>query len=320
MTQVSEQKRLNPRLDVVFWMLFGAEQNRQLLISLLRAVLHPTTPIASVEVLHAQPERLSVDEKSIALDLRVRLANGEEVDVEMQSQRRPAQRQRALFYWSRLYSGQLQRGAPYADLQRCIVVWITDFTEMASARFHSIFRVLEVHDAEPLTSHLELHWVELPKLPKLLHRNDEPDLVAWGKFLTAVADDELEALAKEYPVLKQAKEALDRLSADPEARLRAEQRELALFSNALDLTVARAEGKAEGRAEGKAEGRAEGKAEGRAEGKAEGRAETLRELLTLKFGPLPSEIARRLGSATEAELQRWATRVLSADSLAQALD
>jgi predicted transposase/invertase (TIGR01784 family) len=273
-----------------------AEQNRELLISLLNAVLHPATPIASVEVLHAQPERLSVDDKAIALDVRVRLSSGEEVDVEMQSQRRPAQRQRALFYWSRLYSGQLLRGAPYLDLQRCIVVWITDFVELAGARFHSGFRVLEVHDAEPLTDHLELHWVELPKLPAALERNDEPDLVAWGKFLTAAADDELEILAMEHPVLKQAKEALDRLSADPEARLRAEQRELALVSNALDLTVARAEGKAEGR------------------------AETLRDLLSLRFGPLPDDVTARLRAATETELTRWTARVLSAESLARVFD
>jgi hypothetical protein len=40
---------------------------------------------ASVEVLHAEPERMAPGDKSIALDLRVRLDNGEQVDVEMQS-------------------------------------------------------------------------------------------------------------------------------------------------------------------------------------------------------------------------------------------
>jgi hypothetical protein len=99
-------------------MLFGAEQNRGLLISLLNAVLQPRIPIESVEVLHAQPERASVDDKSIALDVLVRLATGEEVDVEMQSQRRPALRERALYYWARLYAGQLQRGDSYFARRR----------------------------------------------------------------------------------------------------------------------------------------------------------------------------------------------------------
>ncbi|HKY35865.1 MAG TPA: hypothetical protein VJN18_08000 [Polyangiaceae bacterium] len=41
----------------------------------------------------------------------------------------------------------------------------------------------------------------------------------------------------------------------------------------------------------------------------------LRELLTLRFGPLPGEVAQRLGTATEPE--RWTARVLSAESLAR---
>src|SRR6478752_5014148 len=92
---VKSRKTLDPKLDIVFWMLFGTEQNHELLSSLLNAVLQPPVPIAALEVLHAQPERSSVDDKSIALDVRVRLQNGEQVDVEMQSQRRPAQRERA---------------------------------------------------------------------------------------------------------------------------------------------------------------------------------------------------------------------------------
>ena len=282
---------LDPKLDIVFWMLFGAEQNRALLISLLNAVLKPTAPIESVEVLHAQPERASVDDKSISLDVRVRLTSGEQVDVEMQSQRRPAQRERALYYWARLYAGQLQRGAPYADLQRCVVIMVTNFAELPSQRFHSIFRVQEQHDAQPLTDHLELHLLELPKLPEALDRNDEPSLVGWGKFLAAAVDEDLEKLAMEHPVLKQAKDALERLSADPEARERAEQREMALLTYEAGLAKARREAKAEGK------------------------AELLHQLLALKFGELPPHAAQRLESATEADLHRWSGRVLSAESL-----
>ena len=87
-----QRRTLDPKLDIVFWMLFGAEQNRELLISLLNAVLSPAEPIEAVEVLPAQPENLAVGSKNISLDVRLRLQNGEQVDVEMQSQRRPALR------------------------------------------------------------------------------------------------------------------------------------------------------------------------------------------------------------------------------------
>jgi predicted transposase/invertase (TIGR01784 family) len=310
---------LDPKLDIVFWMLFGAEQNRALLMSLLNAVLQPPVPIASAEVLHAQPERVGVDDKSIALDVRVRLENGEQVDVEMQSQRRPAQRERALYYWARLYAGQLQRGETYAELRRCVVILITNFNELADSRFHSRFGVQEARSAAPLTDHLELHVLELPKLREAFQKNDEPSLVAWGRFLVATADDDLETLAMENPVLKQAKDALERLSADPEARLRAEQREMALLSYELDVAKARREGTEKGRAEGIEKGRAEGIEKGRAEGIEKGRAEGMAALLTtllaLKFGPLPSAVTARLTSASDAELVSWSERVLMAQSL-----
>ena len=287
--------RLDPKLDIVFWMLFGAEQNRSLLISLLNAVLQPPVPIDWAEVDHAEPERLGVDDKGIALDVRVRLANGEQVDVEMQTQRHPALRERALYYWARLYVGQLQRGSAYTDLRRCVVIWITSFKELAGPRFHSIFRLREMHDAAPLTDHLELHLLEIPKLRNALDRNDEPSLIAWGRFLSATSDEELETLAMENPVLKQAKDALDRLSADPESRVRAEQREMALISYDLGLSAARRQGIEQGRTQG--------------------RAEILMRQLTLKFGPLAASVTGRMASANDEELLKWSDRVLSASTL-----
>jgi len=337
------RKTLDPKLDIVFWMLFADERNRPLLISLLNAVLKPAVPIASVEVVDADPERMAPDDKAIALDLRVRLENGEQVDVEMQTRRHPALRERSLYYWARLYAGQLQRGDLYTELRPCFVVLITDFVELATPRFHSIFRVHESHDHQALTDHLELHVVELPKLQAAVDRNEEPTLTDWARFLAATTDEELNDLAMENSVLKQAKEALDQLSADPEARARAEHRETVLLANQAGLAKAqrearergmadglaegRATGLAEGRATGLAEGRATGLAEGRATGLAEGRAtglaeglvegrvELLRHQLSLKFGALPASVTSRLARATAAELLCWSERVLSVQTL-----
>jgi predicted transposase/invertase (TIGR01784 family) len=297
------RKTLDPKLDIVFWMLFGAEQNRELLISLLNAVLRPPVPIEAVEVLPAHPERLTVGDKNISLDVRVRLQNGEQVDVEMQSQRRPALRERALYYWARLYTGQQRRGAPYTALRRCVVVLITNFAELASERFHSIFQVQERHAGELLTGHLELPFLELPKLPSACDRNDEPNLALWAKFLSAGADEELEKLAMEHPVLKNAKAALDRLSADDVARLQAEQREMALLTFEAGIAAAREEAEQRGRREGIQEGRNAGT------------AEVLLRQLTIKFGPQPASTVERLMGANQLDLARWCELVLSAETL-----
>lgn len=67
--------------------------------------------------------------------------------------------------------------------------------------------------------------------------------------------------------------------------------------------------------QGLEEGRTQGLAEGRAEGHAQGRAEGVRKLLQLKFGDLPEEVNQRLFNASEAELDLWMERTLSADAL-----
>ena len=294
-----KRKTLDPKLDIVFWMLFGAEQNRELLISFLNAVLRPEVPIESVEVLPTQPERLAASDKNISLDVRVRLQNGEQIDVEMQSQRRPALCERALYYWARMYTSQLHRGDQYTALRRCVVVLITNFSELSSERFHSTFQVRERHDGALLTDHLELHLLELPKLQEALDKNDEPSLSLWGKFLSARADEELEQLALESPVLKQAKAALDRLSADDVARLQAEHREMALLTYEAGMAAAREEAEQKGMATGMATGM----------------AAVLLRLLTVKFGPQPTSVADRLEGASQPDLLRWSERVLSAETV-----
>ena len=74
--------------------------------------------------------------------------------------------------------------------------------------------------------------------------------------------------------------------------------------------------KDQGRQEGREEGRQEGQAEGILRGRLEGRAETVLKLLRLKFRRVPASVVARVKSGTDADLDRWTERVLTADSLA----
>ncbi|QSB14252.1 Rpn family recombination-promoting nuclease/putative transposase [Natronosporangium hydrolyticum] len=66
--------------------------------------------------------------------------------------------------------------------------------------------------------------------------------------------------------------------------------------------------------------RAEGEARGEARGEVRGRAEALTQFLTHKFGPLPPDVHDRVHTATVEELERWTGRVVTARTLAEALD
>lgn len=76
----------------------------------------------------------------------------------------------------------------------------------------------------------------------------------------------------------------------------------------------------EGREEGRAEGWEAGRTKGRAEGRAEARAEVLLKLVQLKFGALPDSAEEKVRRASLEELDRWAERVLSAQSLEETLE
>lgn len=105
------------------------------------------------------------------------------------------------------------------------------------------------------------------------------------------------------PAVRQALNRLQEISADEQTRQRA-------FIRARALSDERT-----ARREERELGRAEGHAEGRAQGRLEGEADLLRRLLVARFGPLPLTIDQQIEAATPAELQRWADRLLGAESL-----
>ena len=289
---------LDPTLDVVFQVLLA--RNQHLLVKLLTAVLRPSSPIALATVLNPGLPKAEVDDRGAVLDVRVRLEDGREVNVEMQRNGRPAQRERALYYWARQYSALLVQGDDFEALVPCVAIWILGYRELPGARFHRTFRVHDVRDQTLFSDALELHTVELPKLPGAGDEGEEASLVRWGRFFATRSDAELEGLAMSDPDLRQAKEALERLSLDAEVRELARRREIALDLARISEAAARKEGKAEGRAEGKAEGK----------------AEAVLDLLADAGVAVSEEHRARIMGCKDAEtLRRWLRRARSARAI-----
>ena len=291
---------LDPKLDVIFKILLSKPSNQALLASLIAAVLRPPVPIASVTVLNPELPKDLADDKGALLDVLVLLDDGRQVDVEMQSCSRPGLRQRALFYWARMYASQIGRGQSHAELESCVSIFVLDFEELRGTQFHSKFQVLEVSTREAFSDALELHVVELPKLAGC-ETGSELDLLRWGRFFAAETDDELEELAMQDPVMRKAKEALESLSADPSARELARQRELGMLGYQIDLQAARRQGKDEGQAVGEAKGR----------------ATALTHLLTKRFGDLPPSVEQRIAAASVEQLADWFDTAITASSLTE---
>lgn len=123
-------------------------------------------------------------------------------------------------------------------------------------------------------------------------------LAAWVTFFKHWQEEATMSKIAHEPV-QTAMNRIRQLSADEEAQRLAFVRERALRDEVSLLKDAREEGLQEGRMEGRQEGA----------------ALLLRKLITLKFGPLPEWAEQALSHASEAQLDDWSLRILSAESL-----
>lgn len=83
--------------------------------------------IRDTELLQTHLQRDYADEKLGILDVRVRLLDGLQINMEMQVKYFEFWDERALFYLCKMFAEQLRAGEPYEKLRKCIHVSILDF-------------------------------------------------------------------------------------------------------------------------------------------------------------------------------------------------
>ena len=89
-----------------------------------------------------------------------------------------------LFYWSRVYSGSLEKGQDYRELPNVIAVNIVDFDFPVGGGFHTCFRLREDSDSSLiLSSAIEIHCINMVKWRRLegkdVHNNPLHRWLAW---------------------------------------------------------------------------------------------------------------------------------------------
>ena len=162
---------INPKTDFAFKKIFGDEQNKEILISFLNAILYQgNSAIESLEILNPyQPPKIR-GVKDTYLDIRAKLNNEQTVIIEMQVLNVEGFEKRILYNAAKAYSIQLDTGVDYTLLNPVIALTITDF-EMFPNLDKVISRfVLKERDylVDYLIYDIELVFVELPKFRKKL--------------------------------------------------------------------------------------------------------------------------------------------------------
>ena len=251
---------LDPKMDFVFKNIFGSEKHPNILISFLNATLKPKDLITAVEIKNTDLNKGYIEDKFSRLDVKATTSNNEIINIEIQLKNEYNMIKRSLFYWSKLYSEQLNEGEDYSVLKRTICINILNFKYLKTRKFHSGYRLKEIYSNEELTDVAEIHFIEIPKLEE---GTDEKDmLVAWIEFLKNPESEKVRSLEMSIDEIREAKDELIRMSNDDTQRELYEMRAKTLKDKISALNEAERKGIKKGRQEGIKEGLQKGIQEG----------------------------------------------------------
>ena len=243
---------LDPKMDFVFKNIFGSEKHPNILISFLNATLKPKDLITAVEIKNTDLNKGYIEDKFSRLDVKATTSNNEIINIEIQLKNEYNMIKRSLFYWSKLYSEQLNEGEDYSVLKRTICINILNFKYLKTRKFHSGYRLKEIYSNEELTDVAEIHFIEIPKLED---GTDEKDmLVAWIEFLKNPESEKVRSLEMSIDEIREAKDELIRMSNDDTQRELYEMRAKTLKDKISALNEAERKGIKKGRQEGIKEG------------------------------------------------------------------
>ena len=250
---------LNPQIDFVFKKIFGTEKNKPILINFLNAVIKPTTPIKDVEIKNNDIDKDFIEDKFSRLDVKATTSNKEHINIEIQVKNEYNMIQRTLYYWSKMYSEQIQNRDNYSKLERTVCINILNFKYLKNDKYHNAYRLKEITSNEELTDLQEIHFIELPKFNEIGNKEyvenvEKMDaLEKWLEFLVEPESNIVRQLELSNEEIKLAKSELYRLSMDSKEREQYNMREKAIYDRISALENAEAKGKREWKLERKLE-------------------------------------------------------------------
>ncbi|MCI8345607.1 MAG: Rpn family recombination-promoting nuclease/putative transposase [Clostridia bacterium] len=208
--------------DYTFKRVFGFTGNEEITKDLVSAILKE--PVNNIELNCKEIlEREVFDDKLGILDIRAKLNNNIDCDIEMQVVDQKNIEKRLLFYLSRMYGQNVRKGQEYKDANKCIAILFTDFNieklkPIKKYKTKWNFREEDYSDVV-LTDAMEIHIIELSKIQKY---SENKELDIWVNFINGAGDFDM---SKANEQVKKAKEVLEEISENEHEQYLAHLRE-----------------------------------------------------------------------------------------------
>ena len=212
--------------DYTFKRVFGYTGNEEITKGLLNAILKEKITDVSLDC-NTILEKDLYDDKLGILDIRAKVNNTVDINIEMQLVDEKNIEKRIVFYLSKMYTQNLKKSHNYSELNKCISILFIDFE---LEKLKEIPKYLtkwnireETYGKIILTDVLELYIINLSKVEKY---SENKLLDTWVKFISNSEDLNMENADES---IKKAKEVLDEISEDEHEQYLAHLREKYIF-------------------------------------------------------------------------------------------
>ena len=161
-------KFVDVKNDIAFRKIFGNENRKEILISFLNAVLlfQGNKKIITVEILTPYQLPALKGGKVTIVDVKVKDQIGNDYIVEMQVAEVDGFDKRVLYYASKSYISQIERGDLYEKLKPTYFIGILNFNTTENPNYINRHKILDVETGQNFISDIEFNFIELPKFNK----------------------------------------------------------------------------------------------------------------------------------------------------------
>jgi len=214
--------KLNPKIDLVFKKIFGTEQNKNVLKSLINSVLPKDEQIVEITIKNPYNETDFIGDKLSVVDIKATDEKGRWYDIEIQVKQQRFYGKRAIFYLSEIYSNQLNESDSYEKLRKTIIISLLDFDYFLNDKRYfrrCCYKDFDTGELYPELDFADLYFVELRKFDYEF-KHIKTTLDRWITFLNRASELDKDNLPDELkdPEIIQAINTIDTMSLNAKER------------------------------------------------------------------------------------------------------
>jgi predicted transposase/invertase (TIGR01784 family) len=232
--------KINPTVDCVFKAILGSEENKNILIHFLNAVLEPDSLIKEIVLTNPYNEREFVSDKLTIVDVKATDGDGCHYQIEIQLVLHPAISARMLYTWSSIYHSQISKSDDFDKLKPVISILILNENLFDKVNdVHLPFVLYNQKNQLIQSDDIKIHLLQLPKWQSDEVKNEKERWIYLFKEGKNVdVDEPPEALNTDE--MRQAMEVLNRFSENQENYLLYQSRlDAILLQNTLVSEMAK---------------------------------------------------------------------------------